>query len=208
MNPRRTTAQGLQAIARPVFTTREIAAVRGASVASTSQTLRRLTAAGLLTAVTRGVWCAPSDPRFTRFALVPFLAGGHPTYVSFVTALHLHGRIDQIPQVVQVATTGHTRLVRTALGRFDFHRIQPGFFLGFDWYRDGREFLIASPEKALVDCLYLASRKGKRFRFLTGVDLGSGFDRPAARRWVRRIPDPRIRTHVGRSLEALLAPGA
>jgi len=208
MRSSRTTAQALQAIARPVFTTREIAALRGASVASTSQVLRRMATADLLTAATRGVWCAPSDPRFTRFALVPFLALGHPAYVSLVTALHLHGRIDQIPQVVQIATTGHTRVVRTALGRYDFHRIQPGFLAGFDWYRGGREFLIASPEKALVDCLYLASRKGKRFRFLTGVDLGGGFDRAAARRWVRRIADPRIGKHVGRRLEALLEAGA
>jgi len=209
MRSSRTTAQALQAIARPVFTTREIAALRGASIASTSQVLRRMTASGLLTAATRGIWCSPSDPRFTRFALVPFLAGDRPAYVSLVTALHLHGRIDQIPQVVHVATTGHTRAVRTALGRFDFHRIQPDFFAGFDWYRGGREFLIASPEKALVDCLYLASRKGKRFRFLTGVDLGGDFDRAAARRWVRRIADPRIGKHVARHLEALLsAPAA
>jgi predicted transcriptional regulator of viral defense system len=194
--------EALQTIGRPVFATREIAALSGASVASTTQSLGRLERRGLVTAVRRGIWCSPRDPRFSRFALVPFLAGTHPAYVSFVTALHLHGRIEQIPQVIEVATTGHPRVVATPVGSFEFHRIAPDFFAGFDWYGDRRDFLIARPEKALVDCLYLSSRRGKRFRYVTGLDLGEGFDRRAAWIWVDRIRDRRIRVHVGRALGA------
>ena len=196
-------AEAIQRIGRPVFTTREIAALRRGSIASTTQTLRRMGRVRLVAPASRGVWCVPTHPRFTPFALVPFLAGSHPAYVSFVTALHLHGLIEQIPQVIYAATTGHTRRVSTPQGGFSFHRIDPRFFDGHDWYRGGREFLIASPEKALVDCLYLSSRKTMRFRFLPEIDLTASFDRRRARGWIERIPDARIREHARRRLDAL-----
>ena len=82
MRARLSVAQALRAIGRPVFTTREIAAIRDGSVAATSQSLGRLENEGLLVRVARGVWCDPADPRFTPFALVHFLAGGHPACVA------------------------------------------------------------------------------------------------------------------------------
>jgi predicted transcriptional regulator of viral defense system len=204
---RLSTAQAVRAARRPVFTTREIAALRGSSLSGASQSLRRFEKQGLLAQPARGVWCDPSDPRFTRFSLVPFLAGGHRAYVSLLSALHLYGMIEQIPQVVYAVTTGHTRTVETGLGAFSFHRIQPALFAGFDWHGPGRDFLIATPEKALVDSLYLSSRKGRRFRFFPEIDLGTRFRLREARRWIRRIRDPRIRRHAADRLEALRAPG-
>ncbi len=155
--------KAIQQIERPVFSTREISSLCETSLSSASQALGRLEKQGLLTRAARGVWCVTTDPRFTSFQLVPFLAGNHQAYVSFFSALHLHGMIEQIPQVVYAATTAHTRRRMTPVGAFSFHRMSPYFFSGYDWYRGGRSFLIASPEKGLVDCLYLSSRKGKRF---------------------------------------------
>ena len=195
--------QAVQRIDRPVFTTREIAAVRSGSVAATSQALGRLERDGLLVRVRRGVWCAPSDPRFTPFALVPFLAGGHAAYVSFLSALHLHGLIDQIPRTVYAATTGHTCERNTPVATYSYHRIDPRLFAGYDWYGDGQAFLVASPEKALVDCLYLSSRRGRRFGSFPELERTPTFSTGRARAWVRRIPDARIRSHVAAKLATL-----
>jgi len=203
VKPRLTLAQALQAIGRPVFTTREVASLRESSLSATSQGLRRMERQGLLADVARGVWCVPAHPRYTPFALVHFLAGGHPAYVSLFSALHLHGMIEQIPQVVFAATTGHTRVVRTPAETFSFHRIHPEFFAGFDWYGGRQDFLVASPEKALVDCLYLSSRKGGRFRFFPEIDWGKRFRFARAGEWVRRIPDSRIRKYVDDRLSEL-----
>ena len=205
MAGRRTTAQALRAVNRPVFTTREIAALRGSSLSAASQSLKRLERQGLLAQAARGVWCDPSDPRFTQLSLVPFLAGSHRAYVSLLSALHLHGMIEQIPQIVYAVTTDHTRTVETSLGTFSFHRVRPALFCGFDWHGQGRDFLIATPEKALVDSLYLSSRKGRRFRFFPEIDMATRFRPREARRWIRRIPDPRIRKHVSERFEALRA---
>jgi len=194
----------LEALGRPVFTTREVAALRRTSVSAASQSLARLAEEGGIVRATRGVWCVPSDPRFTPYALAPFLSGSHPAYVSFFSALRLHGLIEQIPQVIYVATTAHTRRIRTPVGTFSLHQLSPDFFGGFDWYGERGSFLVASPEKALVDCLYLSGRKGRRFGRLPNPDLSTGsFSMGRARRWVRKVGDPRLRRHVGDKLEAL-----
>ena len=194
----------LRELRRPVFSTREFASIRGSSVSSATQSLQRLSRSGALLRITRGLWCDPLDPRFTVFSIVPLLTPGHRAYVSFLTALHLHGIIEQIPQVVQVATTTHGRRVVTPAGVFELHRIDPRFFSGFDWYRDRQEFLVASPEKALVDCLYLSTRRGKLFGSFPELGFPRGFSARRARRWARSIPDPRIRAAVNQKLEAIL----
>jgi predicted transcriptional regulator of viral defense system len=204
MTRQMSTAQAVQAAGRPVFTSREIAALRGSSVSATSRALKRMARQGLIANATRGVWCVPSHPRYTPFALVPYLTGGRRAYVSFFSALHLHGLIEQIPRVIYVATTGHTRIARTAVATYSLHRIHTDFFAGYDWYRDGHEFLIASPEKALVDCLYLASRRGRRFGHFPELDLTGGFSIRRARDWVARIRDPRIRAHAARRLRQIV----
>ena len=200
---RQTVPQALARIGRTVFTTREVAALREGSMSATTQVLGRMERDGLVTRAARGIWCTPTDPRFTPFALVVPLAGSHRAYVSFVSALHLHGVIEQIPQVVYAATTGHTRTARTPVTTVSFHRIDPRLFDGFEWYGGGERFLVATPEKALVDCLYLSSRKGRRFGRFPELDLGGKFGMRRAKAWVRRIPDARIRGHVANKLRAL-----
>lgn len=191
----------MQLVDRPVFRTREIAALRGTSVGAASQALRGLERQGVVTRVARGVWCVPSDPRFNRFLLVSYLSGVHRAYVSFVSALHLHGMIEQIPHVVYAATTAHSHVETTPLGGYSFHQLDPRFFDGFDWYRGEQSFLIASPEKALVDTLYISTRKGRRFASLPELQLVSPFGIQRARGWVGRIPDERIRGLVATELE-------
>jgi predicted transcriptional regulator of viral defense system len=191
----------VQRIGRPVFTTKELAAVRGTSVSSSVQSLQRLAEEGVIVHVRRGVWAVPGDPTFTPHALVAPLAASHPAYVSFLTALRLHGIIEQIPQVIYAATTAHSRVIRTPLGTFSFHQLTAPFFAGYDWYGDRQSYLIATPEKALVDCLYLAGRRGRRFSRLVDLELGSAFRIGAAREWTRRIADVRLRRYVSARLE-------
>lgn len=177
--------------------------MRGTSLSSASQSLNRLAAGGQLLRLERGLWCNPHDLRFSEFAVVPFLSPTGRGYISFLTALHLHGIIEQIPQAIQIATTGHGRKLVTPAGTYEFHQIDPKFFSGFDWHGDRQDFLIASPEKALVDCIYLSTRRGKRFGSFPELHLPHGFRR-RARQWALKISDRRIRSKVLDKLEALL----
>jgi hypothetical protein len=123
--------------------------------------------------------------------------------VSFLSALHLHGIIGQVPQSVMLASTGHTKMIKTKLGIFSFHKISPGFFRGFDWYKGTGEFLIAEPEKALVDCLYLSARKKKQFGYFPELSFPKSFSFKKARRWAGDIPDKRLRVSVLGKLKAI-----
>jgi predicted transcriptional regulator of viral defense system len=202
MSSRMGVDQAVHSIGRAVFTTRQITALRGSSLSAASQGLSRMEQRGLVKKVTRGIWCVPDDPRFTPFALVPFLAGGHRAYVSLISALHLHGLIEQIPDIIYVVTTGHTRVRKNSVGTYSYHRVRPLFFAGFDWYRNRHDFLIATPEKALIDSLYLSSRKGKRFEFFPEIDLEADFDFKRAYEYVDLIEDdPWTRAYVLRKLK-------
>lgn len=202
--PREPLIKYVRRMGRPVFTTRELAALAGKSLSNTSQGLGYLARQGLLIKVRRGLWADPADERLSVFAAVPFLVSGQRAYISFISALHLHGLIEQIPRVTTLASTAHSKIVRTSLGDYRIHRIAPSFFAGFDWYRGGKSFLIASQEKALVDTLYLSVHRKRQYRHFPELHLPGSFSCRKARDWARRIPSARARTAVSRELERLL----
>ena len=91
------------------------------------------------------------------------------------------------------------------MGTFSVHQIAPSLFNGFDWYTGGGNFLIAEPEKALVDSLYLSARKKKHFTHFPELEFTDSFSFEKAREWIGRIPDARIRAYVQKRLDRLLS---
>ncbi len=108
-----------------IFTTREYANHVGMSMSAAAKRLARLSDKKLLTRITKGVWANTSHPKFHPLSCVPYLLGKEQGYVSFLTALHLHGVISQIPKTIQVATTGRGRLLDSPVGRYEFFQIKP-----------------------------------------------------------------------------------
>ena len=185
----------------PYFTTRDLARISGKSLSTVTQGLNSLCHHDAIIKISRGIWAERSAQSLSAFDLVPFLMPDRQAYVSFVSALHLHGMIEQIPQSISLATTAHTRTIRTSIAAFSLHRIAPEFFMGFDWYKSTGSFLIASPEKALLDCWYLSGRKSRNFAYFPELQVPKDFDYAKARQWAKRIPDPRLRAHVMGKLE-------
>jgi predicted transcriptional regulator of viral defense system len=186
-----------------IFTTREVFAVSGKSLSNVVQGLNHLSKQGILVKIRRGVWAEQLSSPLSPFRIIPFLPGGQRIYLSFLSALHLHGIIEQIPQVITCASLAHTRTIKTTLGVYAIHRIAPDFFFGFDWYKQNGEFLVAEPEKALLDCLYLSGRRGNQFRYFPELNFPPTFNFVKAKRWARAIKDRRLRTLVQRRLDAL-----
>lgn len=90
-----------------------------------------------------------------------------PAYISFEHALFLHGVLSQAPTVVTCATLTHPGRVVTDLGEIQYHHITSRLYNSFEATPDG---LVALPEKALLDLLYLRLRRGETHR-LDEVDL-------------------------------------
>ena len=185
-----------------VFATRHYAVLCDKRIDVASRQLARLASRGVLVRLTRGVWSQPAHPRFTPFAAVPLLLGNEQGYVSFLSAMHLHGLLAQIPGSVQVATTGHARSLVTPVARYEFLSIQPSMMMeGIDVSTTEPPYNVATAAKALLDALYIATRKGRRFASLPELDMvevDAGQLRAFLRRQVRSTP-------IRRAMEARLA---
>ena len=156
-----------------VFSTRQFAVLCERRIDVASRQLVRLAREGGVTRLTRGVWAQPAHPRFTPTAAVPLLLGNEQGYVSFLSAMHLHGLISQIPGSIEIATTGHTRQLDTPVARYEFLRIQPAMMRqGIAASATEPPYNLATAAKALIDTLYIATRKRRRFASLPEVDMG------------------------------------
>ena len=185
---------------RPVFTTREAAMLSGSSLSNASKMLKILEKKGLIFKITRGIWAETGNEKLSPYSVIPFLLPKNRSYVSFISALHLHGILEQIPQEISLASTVHTKRIHTKVGTFSIHRMPLSFFNGFDWYRGEVSFLIAEPEKALIDSLYLSTRKKKQFGYFPELYFPKSFSFKKAIKWVKKIHDPRIRSSVEKKL--------
>jgi len=193
----------IRKLKRPVFTTYELSTLSGKSLSATTQALNFLQREGLIFKICRGIWAEVGN-EVSPYTVFPFLFPKHRAYLSFISALHLYGIIEQIPQVVTLASTSHTKIIRTKIATFSIHRITPLFFDGFNWYKGTGSFLIAEPEKALIDTLYLSSCKKKQFRYFPELYFPKSFSFRKAKEWVDKIPDDKIRSYVQKKLETLL----
>lgn len=186
---------------RAVFTTYELSIISGKSLSATTQALNFLQKHGVVFKIYRGVWAEVTNKPLSPYIVIPFLFPQHRVYVSFISALHLYGIIEQIPQVMTLASTMHTKMITTKIGTFSVHRIAPSFFDGFVWYKNEGNFLIAEPEKALIDCLYLSAYKRKQFGYFPELHFSNSFSFKEARMWIKRIPNPKIRLYAQKKLD-------
>ncbi len=191
-----------------VFTTREFASHVGISMSAAAKRLTRLAEKEFLTRVTKGVWANAGHPYFHPLCCVPYLLGKEQGYVSFLTALHLRGLVSQIPKTIQVATTGRARSLNSPVGRYEFFQIKPELMTqDVDWSESRLPYLVASAEKALLDTLYLATRKNRRFAFMPELDVvQSGFRVREFGRLLNELPIPKRILSAMRSQWATIRP--
>jgi hypothetical protein len=111
--------------------------------------------------------------------------------------------ISQVPSVLYAVSVARTRTYATALGTVSVNHVDPSFFFGHRRAGDGSG-RIATPEKALVDLLYLSPARTRLFRALPELELPRDFKAAEARRIIGRIRSIRRRNHVSRRFEELL----
>lgn len=186
------------------FTTREFAAEADVAIATATRQLGSAAERGALVRITRGVWANPANPAFHSLACVPKIVGREQGYVSFLTALHLHGVLSQIPRAIQVATTGHGRRLVTPVATFELFRLSPALMrAGIEWSDTRAPYRIATAEKALLDTLYIGLHRGRRFRSLPELELGA-VNRRRFRALLSQASDPRVVTAVERRFQELV----
>ena len=185
-----------------VFNTSDASAWLSISQAHASKLLSRLSEAGLLVHLSRGLW-AYKD-RVEPMALPQYLTNPFPSYVSLQSALYQHDMISQIPAVIYAVSIARTKRFATPLGIISVHHVHPSFFFGYQTTSMG-DIKIATAEKALIDFLYFSPAKSKLFRSLPELELPKRFDMREARHMISLIRSRRRRKRVLGLFEDLIS---
>lgn len=120
--------------------------------------LSRWTKAGKLVPLRRGVYLLPSSLRRT-YPPLEYIANllVVPSYISLERALAFYGLIPESVPLVQSVTLRRPACFRTAAGDFAYHHVKKNWFFGYlQLAVPPGSALIARPEKALLDLLYLS----------------------------------------------------
>jgi len=108
-----------------------------------------------------------ANSKIDSFSIAGFLYS--PSYISFETALSFYGILSQFPYTVTSATTKKPKSKIFENVDYEYTHITKKIFWGFE-KKDN--FLIAYPEKALLDQLYLVS-KGLRSLHIDEIDVSN-----------------------------------
>jgi predicted transcriptional regulator of viral defense system len=141
----------------PVFPSSFLLAGQGA-VNGVRRQLDRWVKSGRIVQLRRGVYAV--SPPYRSSAPHPFLVANRlrkPSYVSLQSALSHYGMIPEFVPATTSITTGRPEELQTPLGRFLFRHVKKSLFFGYvqTEFSQGQPVFLASPEKALLDLLYL-----------------------------------------------------
>ena len=126
------------------------------------------------------------------------------SYVSLQSALAHYGMIPEFVPVTTSVTTGRPEEISTPLGRFQFRHVSTPLFFGFTEVEIavGQRALLATPQKALVDLLYLTAHSDDSdyLRELR-LEVPDGFDVDALRSTSARHGSAKVERAVAQLIE-------
>ena len=127
--------------------------------------LNRWASKGLLVKLRRGIYILnENDRRIT--ASRAYIANQlyNPSYVSLEYALGFYGLIPERVYDVTSITTKKTLNIKNSLGSFAYSHLKQKAYRGFHALKDesGFSFFLATPEKAILDFIYLNMRRFKK----------------------------------------------
>ncbi len=179
-----------------------------ASAANSRSQLCRWVKSGKILQLRRGVYSLA--PPYAQRDPHPFLIANRlerASYVSLQSALSYHGMIPEHVPVTTSITTRRTERLSTPLGRFEYRHVQRPWFAGFERREvsPGQWAILATPQKALLDLLYLTPGSDSRdyLRELR-LQMPPRFDWSNLHRMAEHLRGPKLRRAAHR-LEDLLA---
>lgn len=131
--------------------------LKESSRAALSSNLSRWTREGRLIKLRSGWYAFPE--RIRSFSDRMFIANSiySPSYISLFTALSLYEMIPESVTAITSVTTLKTTSFESKAGVFAYKSMKPDLFFGYNPVvdRTALPYLMATPEKALLDLIYL-----------------------------------------------------
>ncbi len=150
---------------RHLFSSRDIQEVFGIKSKKTLEgVIKKFVDENILTRLEKGKYLL-ADANISDFEIAQFLYS--PSYISFETALNYHGILSQFPVEITSATTKFPvqKVIQGKL--YSYSKIKVNLFTGY--YKE-KNALIAYPEKALFDQLYMIAKGVKTEEYLDEMD--------------------------------------
>ena len=139
---------------KSIYAFAELLRLSGLSPPTLRRALHRLTKRGLLLKLSKGYYangfvCPTLEEVAGRLYL--------PSYISLESALFMHGVSEQAPHLITCVTLNKTKTFHTALGEIAYVHLKSDLFFG---YQVQDRILLADPEKAVLDFVYLQRKRG------------------------------------------------
>ena len=164
-----------------VFTLQDLSKLLEISVPRSARSVtNRLVEKHILTRIEKNNYIL-TNSTLSRFGIANFLFS--PSYISLETALNYHGILSQFPYEISSVTPKKSTIKQVDGQVFSYAHLQAKLFWGYEKIDDQ---LIAMPEKALLDQLYLSS-KGLRVVHWDEYDL-SRINKPLFLRFAKLFP--------------------
>ncbi len=112
---------------------------------------------GLLLRLRQEWYAFPDMLREVDFARFVAERMYRPSYISLHSALSYYGMIPESVVRITSVTTLKTASFENVFGQYSYQNVKPSCFFGYEprLTPNGRTFMLAHPEKALLDLLYL-----------------------------------------------------
>jgi predicted transcriptional regulator of viral defense system len=168
--------------------------------------LSRWIKAGKIYQLRRGLYSIA--PPYQRQQPHPFLVANHlqkASYVSLQSALSFYGLIPEVVNITTSVSTGRPERLDTPLGTFEFRHIKTELLFGYRMTELGEQSaLIATPEKALLDLIYLQPG-GDSLAYLKELRLQNTekLDKDLLRRQSEKFNTPKIQNAVKSILQLI-----
>lgn len=98
-------------------------------------------------------------PPYQKINPHPFLVANHlqkASYVSLQSALAYYGLIPEVVNITTSVSTGRPERLETPLGTYEFRHVKTEFLFSYQMVElGGQSAFVATPEKALLDLIYL-----------------------------------------------------
>ena len=136
---------------KAVFTPKDIAKITGLNGSGVYVMISRLYKRGMIFKPMKGFISLSQDPFIISSQLYP------PSYISFITALYLHGKIQQVIDRIFIVTPKKRKQI-AAIFEMDVHfvTLKRAMMFGYKKVRKESSYVVlADVEKAIIDCLYL-----------------------------------------------------
>jgi len=177
----------IKTIRQLAFACDDIARALGISFESARVAASRLAKSGVIIRLKRNVYVLQEKwnvlAREDEFRLANIIQT--PSYVSLMSALDYYGITTQAQRdFVESACVYRTKRLKVKEKAFEYFKLQKKLYR--DFVREKGVF-IATPEKALLDAVYLMSLK--RYKFDSGSIDTARLDKKALRRSLRAYPE-------------------